>query len=240
LFVTSFGVALIGVGAIVLFVPRRMSAAPASDGTPPIKQSAIRWLKDRKFRGLLCAGTLLALGTISDSFVFLVVQKRLDLGATAFPLLYVGTSLVTSLFAVSCGRLADRYGRTRILLAGYVVLAVLYATLLLPGSGGLAFAAAAVGLLGFYYAATDGVLTAMAAAVLPPSHTGSGLAVLATATNLARLTASVAFGFLWTRLSVNVATMSYLVALIVGIIAAVFLLRKLNPDASRPLLTPDH
>jgi len=38
----------------------------------------------------------------------------------------------------------------------------------------------------------------MTAAVLPRSHSGSGLAVLATTTNVARLVASIAFGWLWT------------------------------------------
>jgi hypothetical protein len=54
-------------------------------------------------------------------------------------------------------------------------------------------------LLGAYYAATDGVLAALASARLPVGRLGTGLGAIATATNLARAAASVAFGFVWTR-----------------------------------------
>jgi hypothetical protein len=51
--------------------------------------------------------------------------------------------------------------------------------------------------LGAYYAATDGVLSAMASAVLPRADRGSGLGLLATATSLGRLGASLVFGWVW-------------------------------------------
>ncbi len=238
LFVASFGVALIGFATIVVFVPR--PALVAGPSATPGKPSALRtWPADPRFRALLCAGMLLSLATISDSFIFLVLQQRLGIGATAFPLLYVGTSLVTSMFAVTCGRLADRHGRARMLLIGYAVLVLLYVLLLLPFDA-VAVAFVAVGLLGVYYAATDGVLTAMAAALLPATEVGSGLAVLATVTNLARLLASVAFGFLWSRLSAHSATIGYLAILVVAVAAAAFLLENSKPDDSKPTIPREH
>jgi MFS family permease len=150
----------------------------------------------------------------------------------------VGTSLFTSAFSIPCGRLADRLGRTQVLLGGYATLALLYVILLAPASGGLALLVAAVALLGVYYAATDGVLTAMAAAVLPPAQSGSGLAVLATASNVARLVASVLFGFLWTRSGIAPATAGYLLALMAAIVCAAVVLGRsdqhVSSDASRP------
>ena len=53
---------------------------------------------------------------------------------------------------------------------------------------------ATLGLLGAYYAATDGVLMALGSAVVPDEVRGSGLALLGSATSVARLFASVAFG----------------------------------------------
>ena len=41
----------------------------------------------------------LGLATISDSFVFLILQQQMGIPVTAFPLLYVGTSLSTAVFA---------------------------------------------------------------------------------------------------------------------------------------------
>jgi hypothetical protein len=86
--------------------------------------------------------------------------------------------------------------------------------------------------LGAYYAATDGVLTAMGAARLAPSRTGSGLAVLATTVNLARLASSVLFGAVWTWAGVTTATVAYLGLLAAAIAVASFTLPKEELKAS--------
>ncbi|MFZ0828981.1 MAG: MFS transporter [Verrucomicrobiia bacterium] len=250
LFVASFGVALLGLGVITLFVPA-VTSDEKNDSPPPVRlqtdlehcfkcrhcghgpaptpvtlRTALQLLGDARFRPLILTAVVLGLASISDGFIFLVLQRRLDVGIAAFPLLYVGTSLFTSVFAIPCGRLADRVGRTRVLLGGYGVLSLVYLILLLPAAGGLYQIAAVLFLLGVFYAATDGVLTAMAAAALPISHAGSGLAVLATASDLSRLAASVLYGFLWSRTSINQATGYYLLALAMAIIAASLFLNR--------------
>ena len=63
------------------------------------------------------------------------------------------------------------------------------------------------------------------------SISGSGLAVLATASNLARLAASVIFGLLWSLLGISQATILYLLALIVAIAAAFFILSRTQRHA---------
>jgi MFS family permease len=226
LFVASFGVAIIGLGSITLFVPAVVTGERQISRTPDSPRKALQLLGDSRFRALVFTGVVLGLATISESFIFLILQRRFDVGISAFPLLYVGTSLFTSAFAIPCGRLADRLGRTRVLLGGYGVLAMVYVILLLSAAGGLLVIAAVVFLLGIFYAATDGVLTAMAAAALPMEHSGSGLAVLATATNLARLAASVTFGLLWSHAGIGQATVCYLLALAVAILGAYFVLNR--------------
>ena len=78
---------------------------------------------------------MLAFCAVSDGFLYLVLQRRLNLNTGLFPLLYVGTSLCYFLLAVPAGRLADRWGRGRVLLAGYALLAPIYVILLLPDLG---------------------------------------------------------------------------------------------------------
>jgi MFS family permease len=229
-FVASFAVAILGLGALVLFVPASVPGERQAGRAPISAAAAVRLLGQRRFRGLVFAGFALGLATISDSFVFLILQRKTGIGVTAFPLLYVGTSLFTSAFAIPCGRLADRIGRGQVLLGGYVMLAVVYITLLVPG--GIPLMLASVALLGIYYAATDGVLTAMAAAVLPSDRAGSGLAVLATAMNVARLAASIAFGFVWSRTSATTATAGYLVALAAVIVCVSIVLNRSEQHVS--------
>jgi MFS family permease len=100
-----------------------------------------------------------------------------------------------------------------------------YATLLLPFGGWIVFMVA-LGLLGAYYAATDGVLMALGSAVVPEELRGSGLALLGTATSLARLVASLAFGALWTLWGTHAAVAWFGVALVAAMALAAVLLAR--------------
>jgi MFS family permease len=128
------------------------------------------------------------------------------------------------LLAVPVGQLADRIGRGKVFLAGYAILVVIYASLLLPTLGVLGLALILVA-LGAYYAATDGVLMALVSTTLPAEVRASGLAVLVTGTSLARLLASVAFGALWSAYSAETAVATFAVALGIATVAAVVLFR---------------
>jgi MFS family permease len=221
LFAVSFVVAICGVAVILLFVP------PATERTAPAHPLTLSGtagiVREPRFRAVMVAGLVLALPTISDAFIFLTLQQRMNAGASVFPLFYVATSLFTAIFAVPLGRLADKTGRKAVLLAGYVLLAAVYVTLLFP-AGPVWTVVLPIALLGAYYAATDGVLTAIAAAVIPSGGSGSGLSFLATATNIGRVLASVTFGLLWARTGLEAAIGGYLAALLAAMIAAAFLL----------------
>jgi MFS family permease len=171
-------------------------AAGARPAAVPVR-SALRALATGRVRPLVVAGVLLSLVTASDSFVYLALQRRVELDAGWFPLLFVGTALVYLALAVPLGHLADRVGRHRVFIGGHLLLVALYGVLLLP-SPGLAGLLACLALLGAWYAATDGVLAALTSAVLPPELRTSGLAMVATAVAVGKLVASVVFGALWT------------------------------------------
>jgi len=218
LFAISFAVALVGVGVILLCVE------PAGDRTavvlaPVAIDRARDLVRSPRFRAILFAGFVLGLPTMSDGFIFLALQRQLRIGATAFPLFYVATSLFTALFSVPSGRLADRFGRTTVLIFGYGLLAMIYLALAAPTASPLA-ALASLALLGAYYSATDGVLTAMAAASLARSASGTGLSLLATVINVSRLGASVLFGLLWTWAGIGAAAGVFFVGLVGAIAAA--------------------
>jgi MFS family permease len=223
LFAVSFAVALAGLGVILVCVEAPPVAGATMQRSGPWR-AAFDAAGAPEFRRILVAGFLLSVATVSDGFIFLSLQRQLQIGAGAFPLFYVGTSLLTASFAIPMGRLADRAGRTLVLLGGHVLLAMLYLMLLRPAIGP-AFALASIALLGAYYAATDGVLTAAAAAVLPKEASGSGLSFLATTTNVARLLASVLFGLLWQQAGIQTATSVFLVALAVATGASAVVLR---------------
>jgi hypothetical protein len=84
--------------------------------------------------------------------------------------------------------------------------------------------------LGAYYAATDGVLSAMASAVLPRADRGSGLGLLATATSLGRLGASLAFGWIWASWSDTAALALFAAALPAVVVTSAVLLSRAQPE----------
>jgi MFS family permease len=230
IFLVSFFIAILGVAIIVLFVNapalRPGGGDDAADApTTPSLAAAGALLKVPRFRALLVAAAVLSLATASDAFIFLALQRKLDLGNSLFPLLFVGSSLTFMVLAVPMGRIADRFGRGRVMLGGYAVLLATYAVVLQP-LGGWVVLAAGLGLLGTYYAATDGVIMALASSVVPDEVRGSGLALVGTVTNIARLVASILFGSLWTLWGIHDALAAFGLALCAAIALAAFVLHR--------------
>ena len=221
-FVASFFAALLGLGVLLLFVENL--APPPVPAAPAPVTGLLQPLHDRAFRRAILAATILAVATISDAFVYLILLERLGVTVGAFPLLYVGTSLSYLVLAAAAGALADQWGRWRVFLLGYGALLAVY-VVLLSAAGGPAAAVVAVVLLGAYYACTDGVAAAYASGVLPPERRGTGLALLTTSTGLARLLASVTFGWVWLATGREQAVAVFAVALGVAIAGAALALR---------------
>ncbi|MFE2876130.1 MFS transporter [Streptomyces roseus] len=211
-FAVSFCTGLLGVLLLVLYVPSAPSApsapsvpaAPSAPSTPaaasaphvrpaPLARTALR---DPAFRRILYAASLLGAATIGDSFLYLLIQRALDLPAALFPLLPLGAAAGYLLLAVPAGRIADRVGRRLPFLAGHAALLGAYAVLLLPAARPTL--AVVPVLLAVFYASTDGVLMALAGPVLPAHRRAGGLAVLQTGQALARLLGAAGFGAAWT------------------------------------------
>jgi MFS family permease len=225
IFVLSFCFALVGLALLVLFVENRPDRLATAAAEPLRARDAVRLLELRPFVLLLGVGFALALATTSDGFIYLGLQDKLNFAGRNLPLLYVATSLVYMLLAVPTGRLADRLGRARVFVAGYALLLVVYAALIVP-TVGTAGTIVVVVALGAFYAATDGVLMALASAILPASSRATGLSLLVTATSIGRLLASVAFGAAWTLVGVHSAVIVFAVGLTAIAAASAFVLAR--------------
>jgi MFS family permease len=158
--------------------------------------AAVRLLRQPVFRRVCLVSTLLAVITLSDAFIYLLLQRRLDVAIAYFPLFPIGTSSVYLVFAVPMGRLADRFGGWRVFLGGNVAMLCAY-LFLLSSVSGVWLLVLVLGSLGLYYAATNGVLMALAAPQLPEALRTSGLALVQSGTALASFASSIAFGALW-------------------------------------------
>ncbi|MEU6372642.1 MFS transporter [Streptomyces sp. NPDC046909] len=199
-FGVSACVAVLGVVVLVLFVPGKERTAPVDqvDRQPPVRPAeALALLRLPRLRALAGCAALLGLTTVSDAFVYLLLQRRAGLDEGWFPLLPLGTAVVFLLLAVPAGALADRIGRHTVFLAGHLALLTGYALLVwAPATPALPFLVLA--LHGVFYAATDGVLPAALAGIVPEHLRASGLAIVGTSQALARFCCSLAFGAAWT------------------------------------------
>ena len=195
-FVMSLGFAVIGVTILGLVVPDRRPRRERV--TPGSRPAPLRWrqLTEPRLRILLVVMGALSLLTIGDGFLYLSLQERGGFAAHWFPLLFVGTNAVYIALAVPLGRLADRFGRPRVLILGHLGLLAAYALALVP-AGGVGPTLGCLALLGAFYAATDGVLAAVAGTLVDPSVRASAIAAAQTVVAVCRMVASAAFGALW-------------------------------------------
>lgn len=242
-FVVSLAFAVIGVAVLTLLVPnlrtRRAGRAGRDSGesgsveaggvvpdgkTRPAWGFRWRLLREPGLGRLLVAAGILGLLTVGDGFIYLVLQDRDSFAVQWFPLLYVGTNVVFLLLAIPLGRLADRWGKARVFIIGHVALLACYLLAAAP-IGGFGPTLACLVLLGAFYAATDGVLSALASQLTPPDKLATGLGAAQTVVALSRMTASVGFGVLWFALGPAVAMVVVGTCLAVGVVACWFILR---------------
>lgn len=228
-FVVSFCVGAFGLVLLALFVRDRRDATPAPDTERPTIRAALAQLARPEFRLLCLVAAGLGAVTIGDGFVYLLLRQRTALEAQYLVLLPLGSAACFLLLAAPLGRLADRIGRGRMLLAGHGALLGAYVLLLVP-AGSLGLIAAVVALHGAFYAATDGVLMAAAGAVLPGRLCGSGMAMLQTGHALARFAAAVVFGAVWTAWGATPALLTAAIALTVALVASARALRLVRGE----------
>ncbi|MGW5191769.1 MFS transporter [Kribbella sp. NPDC004138] len=194
-FVASFCIAAFGVLVLVLFVRDRRGTQPPKGVVKPTALGDL--LRIAPVRRLVLAACLAGTVTIGDGFVYLLLQRREELSVGWFPLLAVGTNLAYLLLAAPLGVLADRIGRQKVVLAGYAALLLVYLLLFGP-LGGWPLLVVVLTLYGVFYAATDGVLIALAGPVLPSGVRTTGIALIQTGQALSYLVSSVLFGLAWT------------------------------------------
>jgi MFS family permease len=137
-----------------------------------------------------------SLGNSADAFLLLRLSDVLG-SATSIPLLWAGLHVVKALLSTWGGALSDRLGRTRVIIVGWTIYAVVYL--------GFATARDAWTLIGWflvygsYFAFTEGAEKALVADLTPTGRQGTAFGVYNAVLGIGALAASVAFGFLYER-----------------------------------------
>ena len=250
IFTFSVAFGLLGFAVIVTWVrnPRIKSTTVTNvDSTEEPRGTSTKELlkslfANRGFRRIAGIGMAFSLFMIGDAFIYLVIFDAArasnsvgigGFGAQWFPLLFVGTALGFLATATPLGKVADRIGRARVWVVGQCALALVLGSLLFQPTSVVAIAGI-LALLGIFYGATDGVLPALAAGVIPDQHRSAGLSVLSTLVAIARTASAFAFGLIWEQVSVDRALMVMCGGLVltIGTVGAFALLRETPTEAS--------
>ena len=147
-----------------------------------------------RLRWFLIVVGLFALGNSSNMFL-LLRARDIGFSVVAVLSLYLLYNGVHGLLSYPAGRLADRIGKKRLLVAGYVIYGLVYV--------GFAFSPRVeliwvlFGVYGVYSALTEGLEKALVADVAPDEHRGAFIGLHATLVGIGLLPASLLAGALW-------------------------------------------
>ena len=171
---------------------------------------------------------LFSLGNASDAFLLL---RMSDLGVPAFwiPLLWSALHVVKVGSSLAGGALSDRFGRRRVIAAGWLIYAVVYAGFGFFDSPGVVIAIFLS--YGLYFGLTEGVEKAWVADMAPAAARGTAFGIYNAALGVGGLAASLLFGLIWTRVSPQAAFLTG-AALAVAAAALLYLLTPGTRQAS--------
>ncbi len=184
----------IAVLLIIFFITEKKKAPVTYSERPKLTLKHFDW----RFKFFVAIATLFAVGNSSDVFLILRAQQ-IGIPTVMIPVLYLLFNLIYSLSAIPAGIAADKFGRKRVILFGFVLFAILY----------YGFATAkditAIWILfafyGLFMGLTEGIQKAFLATIIPPDFKATAFGVYNTVIGLAMFPASLIGGLLWDKVS---------------------------------------
>jgi len=184
----------IAVLVIMAFIKEKKRSKIAQAERPKLTLKDFDW----KIKFFIVIATLFALGNSSDAFLILRAEQ-VGIPMVMIPAVYLMFNLIYSLSAIPAGIAADKFGKKRIILLGFVLFAFLYAGFALAKNSADIWWLFA--LYGIFMGLTEGIQKAFLATIIPPDFKATAFGVYATAVGLATLPASLIGGLLWDYVS---------------------------------------
>ena len=176
-----------------------------------------------KFYLFLVIVFVFTLGNSTDALL-MVKANEVGVKVAFIPLVYMITSIVAVLFAIPVGSLSDRIGKEKILIAGYLIYAIVY-----YGFGVTSHAGAIVALFamyGLYSAATDGIQKAFISDITDKNRQGTGLGIYNALLGITLLPASLIAGVLYDKVNSRVPFYSGAAMALVSAVLMIFFVRR--------------
>ena len=185
---------IVAVLLIVFFITEKKKPPTARAARPKLTLAHFDW----RFKFFVFIAVLFAVGNSSDVFLILRAQQK-GIEPVTIPIIYLLFNLVYSLSAVPAGMAADRFGKKRVILLGFVLFAALYYGFAVAGTTSTIWILF-VG-YGLFMGLTEGVQKAYLATIIPADFKATAFGVYTTAVGMAMFPASLIGGWLWDHVS---------------------------------------
>ena len=191
--------------------------------------ASARIVLNREFVFLLVVLSVFAVGAYDYSFI-LLDASALGVNVSGIPLVYTVLNLATVIISVPAGVLADRIGKAKTLIIGYLLFLVTSAAgLILSGSWVYAFLIAF--LFGGYFSISDSVSRALIPDFTKPELKGTAYALYYVMVGICALVSNSAFGFLWTAIGRSVAFEYSIVTSLIGAATLIVFITARKPTS---------
>ena len=153
---------------------------------------------DGRFKTFVLIAAVFAVGNSSDVFLILRAQQ-VGIQPVTIPVVYLMFNLIYALSALPAGIAADKFGKKKVVLIGFILFALVYYGFAVVADTVMIWVLFAF--YGFFMGITDGVQKAFLATIIPADFKATAFGIYNTAVGLATLPASLIGGMLWDRIS---------------------------------------
>ncbi|MFQ5636040.1 MAG: MFS transporter [Gammaproteobacteria bacterium] len=195
-----------------------------TEAVPMLNLRGIRRM-GRSYWVTVAIGAILKMAGFSEAFLVLRAQ-HVGLPLALIPLVFIVMNVVYAVSAYPAGLLSDRFGRSRLITAGFVV--IVGADVVLASATGVPAVMAGVVLWGLHMGLTHGVLTALVADSAPAPLRGTAFGLFNLVGGVAMLVGSVVAGWLWDRYGASAPFLAS--AVIAAVALAAWLGRRPSAD----------
>jgi MFS family permease len=155
----------------------------------------------KRFYFFLAIIFIFTLGNSTDALL-MVKANEVGVKVAFIPLVYLITSIVSVLMAIPLGSLSDKIGKEKILVAGFLIYAIVYYGFGVTGS--VATIVFLFALYGLYSAATDGIQKAFISDITDKNKQGTGLGIYNALLGVTLLPASLIAGILYDKVNSHI------------------------------------
>lgn len=213
--------AILGVLTIIFFIKEASSGKNEKSNSVSLKQLP------KKFYFFLIIVFVFTLGNSADALL-LVKTAETGIDKSYIPFVYMIFNTVSVILAIPIGKLSDRIGREKLIIAGFFVYAMVY--YLFGRFNSLNIFIFLFILYGFYSALTDGSQKAMISDIVTKEMKGTGYGLYHSVLGITLLPASLIAGILYDKVNSNApfyfGSLMALIATVMMIIFAISCKRK--------------